>query len=145
MEDPDDLSLLIADIYESAGLLRRTGEALAGAEGQTQARWQLLSVISEQALTVPEAARRLGQSRQAVQRVANDLVEAGQIEFSTNPDHKGSPLLTITTAGLKTFRRIARRANLFHRELELPLTARELATTRRVLRVLNQGLTSHMP
>jgi DNA-binding MarR family transcriptional regulator len=140
MEEPDMLGLLIADIYESAGLLRRSGEELAGAEGQTQARWQVLSVVSDQALSVPQAARRLGLTRQGVQRVANDLVDAGLLDFATNPDHKSSPLLAITPAGRKAFNRITARATQFHQELELPLSDRDLATARRVLQVLNERL-----
>ncbi len=140
MEVPDMLSLLIADIYEGAGLLRRSGEAIAGTEGQTQARWQLLSVVSDRDLTVPQAARRLGQTRQGVQRVANDLVEVGLIRFAVNPDHKSSPLLSLTPAGHKTLNRITQRANVFHQELELPVSARDLATARKVLQALNERL-----
>jgi hypothetical protein len=39
---------------------------------RTQARWQLLSVMSAGDWTVPMAADRLGTSRQAVQRIANE-------------------------------------------------------------------------
>ncbi|MGW8557309.1 hypothetical protein [Streptomyces tubercidicus] len=39
----EELALLVADVYEAAGALRRAGETLAAAEGQTQARWQLMS------------------------------------------------------------------------------------------------------
>lgn len=62
----DEMALLVADVFELAGLLRRSGKAVAAKEGQTQARWQLLSVVSDQALTVPQAARRLGVTRQGV-------------------------------------------------------------------------------
>ncbi len=87
----DEMALLVADVYELAGLLRRSGEAIAAREGQTQARWQFLSVISGDALTVPQAARRLGVTRQAVQRVANELVDDGLAELVANPDHRTSP------------------------------------------------------
>ncbi|GHB99248.1 hypothetical protein GCM10010397_84400 [Streptomyces spinoverrucosus] len=73
----DEIALLVADVFEAAGALRRLGEHTAQAEGLTQARWQVLSVVSETALTVPQAARRLGVSRQNVQRVANDLASSG--------------------------------------------------------------------
>lgn len=105
----DEMALLIADVYELAGLLRRSGEAVAAREGQTQARWQVLSVISGHALTVPQAARRLGVTRQAVQRVANDLVGDGLVELDTNPDHRTSPMLTLTDRG----RRVLARINTF--------------------------------
>ncbi len=88
----DEIARLVADVFELAGLLRRSGEVVAAREGHTQARWQLLSVVSDRALTVPQAARRLGVTRQGVQRVANDLVVCGLAELRHNPDHR-------TTAG----------------------------------------------
>ena len=88
---PDEIALLVADVYEAAGALRRLGERTARAEGLTQARWQVLSVASEEALTVPQAARRLGVTRQNVQRVANDLVELGHAAYTANPDHGVHP------------------------------------------------------
>lgn len=89
----DEIARLVADVFELAGLLRRSGEVVAAREGHTQARWQLLSVVSDRALTVPQAARRLGVTRQGVQRVANDLVVCGLAELRHNPDHRTSPLL----------------------------------------------------
>jgi DNA-binding MarR family transcriptional regulator len=132
----DQLALLVADIYETAGLLRRAGEFIAAQESQTQARWQLLSAVSEQALTVPQAARRLGITRQGVQRVANELIAEGLAEFAGNPDHRNSPLLSLTTTGRQTMQRIAKRAERFHGKIAQKLTNPEIVRTRDVLRTL---------
>ncbi len=126
-----EAALLIADIYELAGLLRQAGEEIAGSQGQTQARWQLLSAVSDPPLSVPQAARRLGISRQAVQRVANDLVAAGLAEFTANPDHRTSPLLTLTDAGAETLAEITRAGLRFNRELATVLGERRLRDLRR--------------
>jgi hypothetical protein len=64
---PDRFALLVADVYDAAGVLRRLGERIAATEGQTQARWQVLSVMPEGTWTVPMAADRLVTRRQAVQ------------------------------------------------------------------------------
>ena len=53
----DAFALLVADVYDAAGVLRRLGEQTAATEGQTQARWQVLSVISDGDWTVPMARR----------------------------------------------------------------------------------------
>ncbi len=90
----DEIARLVADVFGLAGLLRRSGEVVAAREGHTQARWQLLSVVSDRALTSP-AARRLGVTCQ-VQRVANDLVVCALAELRHNPDHRTSPLLVLT-------------------------------------------------
>jgi DNA-binding MarR family transcriptional regulator len=130
----DAIALLIADVYEAAGALRRQGEALADAEGQTQARWQLLSVVSERALTVPQAARRLGVTRQAIQRVADDIVRQGLANYEANPEHRASPLVELTPSGRAVLQRINRRAQRSHRDLAL--TDPDIETTRRVLHAL---------
>ncbi len=133
---PDEVALLVADVYELAGLLRRSGEAAAAAQGQTQARWQLLSVICDEALTVPQAARRLGVSRQAIQRVANELVGAGLVEFRSNPDHRTSPLLVLTGNGRDVLKAITERATVVNTRLAAALGPARLRGTREDLRSL---------
>jgi DNA-binding MarR family transcriptional regulator len=95
----DAYRLLIADVYELAGSSRRTAEALAGEHGQTAARWHVLSVVSEDSLTVAAAARRLGQARQSVQRVVNDLRADGLVTSSANPRDRRAPLVAPTPRG----------------------------------------------
>ncbi|MEU6279615.1 MarR family winged helix-turn-helix transcriptional regulator [Streptomyces sp. NPDC047028] len=133
---PDEAALLIADVFEAAGALRRLGERTANAEGLTQARWQVLSVASGSPLTVPQAARRLGVSRQNIQRVANDLVTLGLAAFTANPDHRGSPLLTLTPTGEEALARVDDRAERLHRTLFAALPDEEIRTTRASLRRL---------
>ena len=77
--------LLVADVYELAGRSRATSEAIAQRHQQTAARWHLLSVLRDEAMTVPGIARRLGQSRQSVQRVADDLIAAGCVRWRPTP------------------------------------------------------------
>jgi DNA-binding MarR family transcriptional regulator len=98
--------LLVADVYELAGVSRRSSEQTAAAHGQTVARWHVMSVLSDQPHTVPTVARRLGLARQSVQRVADDLVAAGLVKRSDNPDHQRSPKLVLTTTGRSTLQKI---------------------------------------
>ena len=139
--DPADaLALLVADVYELAGALRRSGEALAGRVGQSQARWQLLSVVSEGEWTVPAAARRLGLSRQAVQRVADLLVHEGQLRFADNPAHLRSPRLEPTAAGRRTLERITESSRAWRAEVAAGLSATEIERSRTLLRTLLERL-----
>jgi DNA-binding MarR family transcriptional regulator len=134
--DPDGLALLIADVFEAAGVLRREGERIAAPQGQTQARWQLLSVVSEGDWTVPMAADRLGTSRQAVQRIANELVADGLAVFEDNPRHRRSPFLRLDAEGrrvLDILTREARRRHELHCDRLGPL---DLAAIRTALRQL---------
>ncbi|MFJ7077924.1 MarR family winged helix-turn-helix transcriptional regulator [Streptomyces sp. NPDC098781] len=135
-DETDETALLIADVLEAAGALRRLGERTAGAEGLTQARWQVLSAVSEHPLTAPQAARRLGVSRQNVQRVANDLVSLRLATYEANPDHRGSPLLTLTPSGREALARVTDRAAEQHRTLFAAVPDEEIRTTRASLRRL---------
>lgn len=140
---PDEIALLVADVFEAAGVLRRSGEAIAATEGQTQARWQLLSAVSASPLTVAQAARRLGVSRQGVQRVANDLVGEDLAAFRPNPDHRGSPLLALTPDGHRVLDGITARADEAHRALAASLPEGGIADARALLRHLIEEVRGH--
>lgn len=89
----------MADIYEIAGMSRRISDRDAEMVGSTAARWHVLSALSREAATVPLVARRLGQARQSVQRVVDDLVRSGDLRRIPNPDHARSPLFELTDQG----------------------------------------------
>lgn len=132
----DEIALLIADVFEAAGALRRLGERTARSEGLTQARWQVMSAVSETPLTVPQAARRLGVSRQNVQRVGNDLVASEHAVYEPNPDHRGSPLLVLTARGREALSRLTARAGAVNGTLAGALPEDGAATARALLRRL---------
>jgi DNA-binding MarR family transcriptional regulator len=133
------IPLVIADIYQLAGQLRRNADAIAGTIGQTQARWQVLSAASAEPKTVPQIARRLGIARQNVQRVADLLIAEGLAALSPNPDHKTSPFLVLTENGRAAFTQLMSHGRSYHRELANALDV-DLAVLRRGLRRFCQVL-----
>src|SRR6516162_3997987 len=133
----------IADVLELAGLFRRVADDIARQEGQTQARWYALSVFSEHPLTVSQAARRLGTTRQAVQRSADELLAQGLAIIEPNPDHRTSPFIRLTPEGHKVLTRISRAAMTSRRRwLPDPDTA-ELDVAHTVVRRLRDALREH--
>jgi DNA-binding MarR family transcriptional regulator len=100
----------IADVLELAGLFRHVADDIARHEGQTQARWYALSVFSENPLTVSQAARRLGTTRQAVQRSTDELLARGLAITEANPDHRTSPFIRLTREGQEVLARISQAA-----------------------------------
>jgi DNA-binding MarR family transcriptional regulator len=142
--DPDAFALLVADIFDAAGVLRRDGEGLASSAGQTQARWQLLSVVAGGEWTVPMAADRLGTSRQAVQRIANELVDDGLAEFIANPRRRRSPFLRLTDEGMRVLDAITRQAQRRHKVLLAKLDGTDLAGLRAALRQLTAVVRSEL-
>jgi DNA-binding MarR family transcriptional regulator len=130
--------LLIADVYELAGTSRRTSDLLAAGLGQTAARWHVMSVISDAALTVPEIAHRLGLARQSVQRVVDDLVTTGMVEPLPNPMHVRSPRVALSEAGVRTLDQLFAASDQDRAELldRAGVSAKELAAARSTLRSL---------
>ncbi|HUZ76121.1 MAG TPA: MarR family winged helix-turn-helix transcriptional regulator [Chloroflexota bacterium] len=134
--NPEVFALLVADIYDAAGVLRRYGERTALSAGQTQARWQVLSVVSEGEWTVPRAADRLGTSRQAVQRIANELVGDGLALFIENSRRRRSPFVVLTPAGRGVLATITEQAQDSNRQLFAKLGDLDLDAVRSTLRQL---------
>jgi DNA-binding MarR family transcriptional regulator len=131
--EPKKVETLFAELFEAAGVGRNWGEALASREGLTQARWQTMWVAATGQLTVPQIARRLGVSRQNVQRVVNDLVTEGQATYSPNPDHKASPLVTLTSTGARSLERINAAVGRDHERLLLQFSERDVDRLRALL------------
>lgn len=136
------IPLIVADVFHLAGEFRQLGNQIAGQVGQTQARWQALSVISDGPRTVAQIARRLGYVRQSVQRTADQLVNEALATYIHNPDHAKSPLLEITTEGRITLARITRQAEKWHQKLSAELNMDEVSTTLRVLRQMRSAMQS---
>lgn len=131
-----EIALLVADLFEVAGRLRRAGDGAARAVGQSQARWQVLSVISEGTWTVPRIAERLGVTRQNVQRIADELVDGRLAEWAANERHARSPLLVLAPSGERALREIRRSASDLDASLAGALGPRDLAAVRGGIRKL---------
>lgn len=134
--------VLLADVYELAGLSRRISDREAAALDSTAAQWHVLSVISDGPVTVPSIARRLGTVRQAVQRVVDDLARHGRVTLVANPGNRRSPLVELTETGSALLDRLwhttaaPRRAALDRGRL----TDSELYAARQTLRRLIDAL-----
>ena len=100
----ESLTEIILEIFRLNGSLLEVGNKITKPLKLTSARWQVMGAIeiANQPLTVAQIARRMGLTRQAVQRITNDLLKLKMVELSPNPDHKRSPLVSISTKGEKT-------------------------------------------
>ena len=132
----EEAERLVEDVLECAGALRRYGDALTRPLGQTEVRWAVLSVLSGGARTVPQVARRLGVTRQSVQRVANLLAAEGFIESVENPDNARSPLFRLSKRGEEVLAAITRAADPWHRRAGEELSLDDLQRARVALAVL---------
>lgn len=99
---------LILETFRLNGQLLEAGDRLTAPLGLTCARWQVLGALEGEGrpLTVAQIGRRMGLSRQAVQRLVNDLEGLGFVRFEDNPDHKRAKLVVLTPSCLKTLGRL---------------------------------------
>ena len=100
-----DVTELILRIFRVNARLLVAGDHLVGGLGLTSARWQMIGCIAaaDRPRTVASLARELGVSRQAVQRIANDMSREKITAFCTNPKHKRAQLVVLTDRGQKLF------------------------------------------
>ncbi|HEY0630499.1 MAG TPA: MarR family transcriptional regulator [Thermoleophilaceae bacterium] len=136
--------LLMADVYELAGLSRRISGREAGARGATASQWHVLSVLAGGPAAVPEIAERLGVTRQGAQRVVNELTARGWIRRMPADRDARSPRFALTAAGRKLLAELWSHT-VARREAALASTqvgGAELEAARQTLRTLLRGLRS---
>ena len=146
MTDSDDspkaLGGLIFETLRLAGRLTLAGDALMAEIGLTSARWQIMGVIAylPSPRTVSALARTMGQSRQSVQRIVNDLEAAGLVELLPNPAHKRAPLIALTATGKSLYQQAEARRIPWTRALATDLGDHDLKAAQSALAALRHVL-----
>lgn len=104
----EQLTELVLNVFRANGALSAWGDDFASAEGLSTARWQMLGAValSQQPLTAPYLAARMGVTRQGAQKQLNLLVQEGLIEAQPNPMHRRSPHYQLTSQGRTVFNSI---------------------------------------
>jgi DNA-binding MarR family transcriptional regulator len=133
---------VILSTFRANGLLLVAGDVLAGKEGLTSARWQVLGAIAlaERPLTVPQIARRMGLTRQSVHATVKQLVRQGLVELLPNADHRRSQLVRLTDTGQARYAAIDERQMDWVNRLAAGIAPADLETTARVLDQLCERL-----
>jgi DNA-binding MarR family transcriptional regulator len=134
------LTDVILATFRLNGRLMDVAQGLA-AEGElTAAWWQVLGGVLDEPRTVAEIGRRMGMTRQGVQRVADLLVQRRLAEYRPNPNHRRAKLLACTEAGYWAIRRITQAqvpwANRIGAEIGADELRSALETMRRLVAVL---------
>jgi len=141
----DAATAVVLEIFRVNGLVLADGNRLAVAEGLTAARWQVLGAVAlaGRPLTVPQIARRMGLTRQAVQESVNRLLAEALAEARDNLDHRRSPLIGLTELGSQKYTAIDQRQSRWINQLAAGLQITDLAAAARVLRDLGDRLESN--
>lgn len=133
---------VVLETFRANGLLLAAGNRLAAPERLTAARWQVLGAVAlaGRPLTVPQIARRMGLTRQAVQTSVNRLLGEALVETGENLDHRRSPLIRLTELGSQKYTAVDRRQIRWINELSAGLKPADLENAARLLHDLSDRL-----
>jgi DNA-binding MarR family transcriptional regulator len=138
----DAVTDLILDLFRVNNLLLTAGDRLVSALGLTSARWEILGAIASADRPQPVAwlARDMGANRQNVQRIVNDLHQAGLVAFAPNPHHRRAQLVVLTGQGRQVFDAAMRLQAPWVNRLSQGLSVKDVKTTHLVILALRQRL-----
>lgn len=132
------LTDIILETFKLNGLLVSEGDQLVKDLGLTSARWKVLGALSSGLgpMTVPDIARSMGQSRQAVQRLSKEMVKDGLLMTQTNPDHQRAKFLILTDRGKRTYEQAMQKQVPWVNSIADELVEGELELTSSILKKL---------
>ena len=133
---------LVLETFRLNGRLLVSGDALVADLGLTSARWQVIGAIalSPVPLSVAQIARNMGLTRQAVQRLANEMAADGLLRFAPNPHHQRAKLVVLTAAGKSAFAAAMKRQGAWASDLGAGLDPRKIAAAAATLRSVRRRL-----
>jgi len=127
---------VVLEIFKLGGLLVNEGDRMTAEFGITSARWKILGSLSLAGtpLTVPQIARAMGLTRQAVQRLVDAMHGDGFVEFRDNPEHKRAKLIGLSRKGREIYARLDAIQAEWASENSAQLQLNELKTALSVLK-----------
>ena len=108
----------------------------------TGAQWGVLGAFggTDGPLTVAEAARRLGLTRQGVQRVADLLENKALIEYLPNPNHRRAKLAKVSDEGRNLLNQLQQRESLWAQQAAGDLNIKHVRTAPELVRSIRERL-----
>ncbi|MBC8225635.1 MAG: MarR family transcriptional regulator, partial [Gammaproteobacteria bacterium] len=95
-----DFQLFLGNIFRMNGALLEISEKICANDSSiTVAIWRILAVIRRQPMTVSAIADYLGLKRQSVQATVDQMKKKNLIITKTNPNHKKSFLISLSSKG----------------------------------------------
>jgi DNA-binding MarR family transcriptional regulator len=127
--------------YRLSVLSNTVSSAIAAAYfmnfGLSIPEWRVMAVLAANpGLSAAEVTARTAMDKVAVSRAVNALLAAGRLHRTTAPKDRRRTHLALTHAGERVYARVVPMALQYERNLVAPLSARDLATLDRLVRVL---------
>lgn len=132
---------LIVEIVATFFLLRAEGMRIGVVSPSGEGYWSVLRLLKVKGpQTVPQLARYRYVPRQSVQKLANEMLSDGVIEFLNNPAHKRSKLLRLTPKGEAVFAEMSDRIAVLAETLAEQQDAAQLQSAADVVKHLHEQL-----
>lgn len=141
----DAITQLILATFRLNGCLLIAGDALVADIGLTSARWQVLGAVALSPVPLPVAhiARNMGLTRQAVQRLANEIERDGLVRFASNPHHQRAKLVLLTPRGRAAYDAAMKRQGPWASRIANGLSIKQIELAAATLRTIRQRLEHH--
>lgn len=133
---------IVLKIFHINGRLISCGDELTAPYGLTSARWQVLGALADGPAPASHIARKMGLTRQSVQRLVNILVDDGFVVTQENPHHRKSPLLHLSPKGQKKFENIVEAWSEIANTVAKGFTAKELQQTLAIIHLLSERISN---
>lgn len=127
---------IVLEVFKLGGLLVSEGDQMGLEFGITSARWKILGALSlaGEPQTVPQIARSMGLTRQAVQRLVDAMHDDELLLFHENPGHKRAKLISLSKHGEAVFSKLDEKQSGWAMKCSLDITKPELEETLSVLK-----------
>ena len=131
---------VVLEVFKLGGLLIDEGDQITKEFGITSARWKVLGAIAlaEAPQTVPQIARTMGLTRQAVQRLVDAMNKESLLEFKSNPDHKKAKLVNLTVKGKEISSKLDKKQIKWAQDSANNLTKKDLDIALSVLKNISR-------
>ncbi len=135
---------LILNLLELSGAMEVKGQQITKPHALSLSHWKVLTAAGCDTFTVSQIARRMGLSRQAVQKIANTLVQEGLVQYVDNPDHKTSPILELTKKGRTLDEAIVKDHVQWSNQFSKKFSLKGLESTAGILKELSDHLQNEL-
>ncbi len=138
----DAITNLVLETFRLNGRLLVAGDALVADVGLTSARWQVLGAMALSPVPLPVAhiARNMGLTRQAVQRIVNEMEHEGFVRFGPNPHHQRAKLVLLAPRGKAAYDAAMKRQRPWASNLANGSSTKQIETATATLRAIRQRL-----
>lgn len=133
---------IVLEVFKLGGLLVSEGDQMGLEYGITSARWKILGALSlaGESQTVPQIARSMGLTRQAVQRLVDAMQGDKLLLFQENPDHKRAKLISLSELGDAVFSKLDEKQSVWAIKCSAGITKAELEATLSVLKRISGAI-----